>query len=144
MFEEEKITLDIPKEGVVVENGWTITPDTYPGVSLLIIPLRLGFTWWRDVYSNFFDNRCCNKVNLYSDHKVSGRPFGSWSPGALLSVVCKVDWTAGAACGAGTQRGAVRSKRTLQLYLDSTSFTATTSNNSEYVFIIPMTQAFIC
>ena len=65
---------------------------------------------------------------------MSGRPFCSWSPGALLSVVCKVDWTAGAACGSGTQSGAVRSKRTLQLFLDPTSFTATTSNNSKYVF----------
>ena len=36
MFEEEKITLDIPKEGVVLGNGWTITPDTYPGVSLIV------------------------------------------------------------------------------------------------------------
>ena len=35
MFEEEKITLDIPKEGIALENGWTITPDTYPGVSAL-------------------------------------------------------------------------------------------------------------
>ena len=34
VFEGEKIILDIPKEGVVLENGWTITPDTYPGVSL--------------------------------------------------------------------------------------------------------------
>ena len=36
VFEGEKIVLDIPKEGVVLEKGWTITPDTYPGVSLLI------------------------------------------------------------------------------------------------------------
>jgi len=35
MFEGEKITLDIPKEGIALENGWTITPDTYPGVSAL-------------------------------------------------------------------------------------------------------------
>ena len=34
VFEGEKIILDIPKKGVVLENGWTITPDTYPGVSL--------------------------------------------------------------------------------------------------------------
>ena len=37
MFERERITLDIPKEGVVLESGWTITPHTYPGVSLLIL-----------------------------------------------------------------------------------------------------------
>ena len=34
MFEEEQITLDIPEEGVMLESGWTITPHTYPGVSL--------------------------------------------------------------------------------------------------------------
>ena len=34
VFEGEKITLDIPKEGVTLESGWTITPHTYPGVSL--------------------------------------------------------------------------------------------------------------
>ena len=34
MFEEEQITLDIPKMGLVLESGWTITPHTYPGVSL--------------------------------------------------------------------------------------------------------------
>ena len=34
MFEEEQITLDIPEEGLVLESGWTITPHTYPGVSL--------------------------------------------------------------------------------------------------------------
>ena len=33
MFEEEQITLDIPKKGLVLESGWTITPHTYPGVS---------------------------------------------------------------------------------------------------------------
>ena len=33
MFEEEQITLDIPKKGLVLENGWTITPHTYPAVS---------------------------------------------------------------------------------------------------------------
>ena len=34
IFEEEQITLDIPKEGLLLESGWTITPHTYPGVSL--------------------------------------------------------------------------------------------------------------
>jgi len=34
MFEGDKITLDIPKEGLVLENGWTITPHTHPGVNL--------------------------------------------------------------------------------------------------------------
>ena len=33
VFEGERITLDIPKEGLVLENGWTITPHTYPQVS---------------------------------------------------------------------------------------------------------------
>ena len=34
MFEGDKITLDIAVEGVVLENGWTITPYTHPGVTL--------------------------------------------------------------------------------------------------------------
>ena len=37
MFKEEKISLDIPKEGIVLESGWAITPHTYPGVSLVRI-----------------------------------------------------------------------------------------------------------
>ena len=37
MFEGEQITLDIPMEGIVLENGWTITPQTYPGVSELLL-----------------------------------------------------------------------------------------------------------
>ena len=37
MFEGDKITLDIPKEGIELENGWTITPHTYPGVGLVMI-----------------------------------------------------------------------------------------------------------
>jgi len=36
-FKEENISLDIPKEGTVLESGWTITPHTYPGVSLVRI-----------------------------------------------------------------------------------------------------------
>ena len=34
IFERDKIMLDIAVEGVVLENGWTITPYTHPGVSL--------------------------------------------------------------------------------------------------------------
>ena len=34
MFEGNEIMLDIAIEGVVLENGWTITPYTHPGVSL--------------------------------------------------------------------------------------------------------------
>ena len=34
MFEEDEIKLDIAAEGVVLKNGWTITPYTHPGVSL--------------------------------------------------------------------------------------------------------------
>lgn len=37
IFEGEEITLDIPKEGVSLENGWTIIPYTHPGVSLLLL-----------------------------------------------------------------------------------------------------------
>ena len=35
IFEGKQITLDIPKEGIMLESGWTITPFTYPGVSTL-------------------------------------------------------------------------------------------------------------
>ena len=34
-FEEEQITLDIKADGIVLESGWTIFPDTYPRVSIL-------------------------------------------------------------------------------------------------------------
>ena len=34
MFKGNEIKLDIGMEGVVLENGWTITPYTYLGVSL--------------------------------------------------------------------------------------------------------------
>ena len=34
VFEEDEIMLDIAAEGLVLENGWTITPFTYPAVSL--------------------------------------------------------------------------------------------------------------
>ena len=34
IFERDEIMLDIAVEGVVLENGWTITPYTHPGVSL--------------------------------------------------------------------------------------------------------------
>jgi len=42
VFEREKIILDIPKEGIVLENGWTITPHTYPGVSPIYHSSHLG------------------------------------------------------------------------------------------------------
>ena len=35
MFEGDEIKLDVAVEGVVLENGWTITPYTHPGVSLI-------------------------------------------------------------------------------------------------------------
>lgn len=36
VFEEEQITLNIPKEGIVLGSGWTITPHAHPGVSLCV------------------------------------------------------------------------------------------------------------
>jgi len=33
VFEGKKITLDIPKEGIVLESGWTITLQTHCGVN---------------------------------------------------------------------------------------------------------------
>ena len=40
IFEGEQITLDIPKEGIALESGWTITPFTFPGVSKLSLVYR--------------------------------------------------------------------------------------------------------
>ena len=34
MFQDRKITLDIPEEGVTLTTGWMITPLTHPGVRL--------------------------------------------------------------------------------------------------------------
>jgi len=41
---EGEITLDIPKEGLVVENGWSITPHTYSGVSLFYIAISVCYS----------------------------------------------------------------------------------------------------
>jgi len=53
--------------------------------------------------------------------------------GALLSVACEVEWTAGAACGACPQSGAARSKGTIQLLLDPSAFSGITDTTSKYV-----------
>ena len=53
-----------------------------------------------------------------SDYKAPGRPVCSWSSSALLSAIREVDWRAGAACGAGAQGGAARSKGTLRFLHD--------------------------
>ena len=34
MFEDRKITLDIPRDGINLCTGWMITPLTHPGVRL--------------------------------------------------------------------------------------------------------------
>ena len=34
MFEDRKITLDIPEEGITLSTGWMITPLTHPGVRI--------------------------------------------------------------------------------------------------------------
>ena len=34
IFEGERITIDIAEEGIVLENGWRITPFSHPAVSL--------------------------------------------------------------------------------------------------------------
>ena len=39
IFEEEQVTLEIATERVVLGNGWTITPHTYPAVSQQYIPV---------------------------------------------------------------------------------------------------------
>ena len=53
MFERERITLDIPKEGVVLESGWTITPHTYPGVSLVCLSMRVGISCIMQLHGQF-------------------------------------------------------------------------------------------
>ena len=83
MFEEEQITLNIPKEGLVLESGWTITPHTHPGVSL--------YEWTAIIHSKNFN--CLQKFP--TDHQTAGRQVCTWSSGALLSAECEVDWTAG-------------------------------------------------
>ena len=48
VFEEEHITLDIKADGIVLENGWTIFPDTYPRVSVSsmhVNTLKLHLFW---------------------------------------------------------------------------------------------------
>ena len=56
MFEGEEITLDIPKEGIVLDSGWTITPHTYPGVSeLLLISLAM-----KNSVTQFCGQHICN------------------------------------------------------------------------------------
>ena len=39
-FEKDNISLDIAAEGLVLENGWTISPYTHPGVSLYYVTTR--------------------------------------------------------------------------------------------------------
>lgn len=34
MFEDRKITLDIPEEGITLSTGWMITPLTHPAVRM--------------------------------------------------------------------------------------------------------------
>ena len=48
VFEEEQITLDIKADGEVLENGWRISPDTYPRVSVSsmhVNTLKLKLFW---------------------------------------------------------------------------------------------------
>ena len=35
IFDGEQITMDIPQAGIVLENGWAITPLIYPEVRVL-------------------------------------------------------------------------------------------------------------
>ena len=92
---------------------------------------------WLQFVKNVHCNSLLAEWIIFSiDLKTSGGPICSWTSSALLSVVREVDWTAGVACGAGAQGGAAGSKRTVRLLLDPTSFTATTTITSKYVFII--------
>ena len=48
VFEGDQITLDIKADGEVLENGWTISPDTYPRVSVSskhVSTLKLHSFW---------------------------------------------------------------------------------------------------
>jgi len=60
IFKEEMISLDIPEEGIVVNNGWTITPRTYPGVGL-VRNFLLYFQW--QVNANLFIQSHCHCLN---------------------------------------------------------------------------------
>ena len=51
MFEGDKIKLDIAAEGVALENGWTITPYTHPGVSLTDTTTETKALNWLDSLS---------------------------------------------------------------------------------------------
>ena len=44
---EGEITLDIPKEGLVLESGWSITPHTHPGVSLFYNTIHVSVCYCR-------------------------------------------------------------------------------------------------
>ena len=43
VFEGEKITLDIPNEGILLESGWTITPHTHPAVNYILIRCNVTY-----------------------------------------------------------------------------------------------------
>ncbi len=36
-FEEDRVTLDIPMKGMVIKDGWKLTPMLSPTVSMLIV-----------------------------------------------------------------------------------------------------------
>ena len=134
VFEGEKITLDIPKDGLELQSGWTITPHTHPGVIHILLCLESCISRLQLLVFQLLHKLCLAIIEseslyfIHTDHKTAGRPVCSRPTSALLPVVCEVDWTAGATCGAGAQGGAAGSKRTFQLLPDSTScITAITS-----------------
>ena len=43
-FQKSEITLNIPDDGELTQEGWKITPMTYPAVSLHIVPFVLAIT----------------------------------------------------------------------------------------------------
>ena len=108
MFEKEQITLDIPKEGLTLHSGWTITPHTHPGVSLCECTTRVRIL------------TVCT-VTFPTDHQTAGRQVCTWSSSAFLSAACGVEWAAEAACATGTQNGANWGKKSLRFFSDFTS-----------------------
>ena len=94
-----------------------------------------------------------NVAILPPDHEAPGWSVCSWTMGALLPAVREVDWTAGAACGAGTQSEAGGGKGTLQLLLHPvtcivTTYTRSVLSYSTMILIVasqsPMLMRTVC
>ena len=101
MFEGDKITLDIPKEGIELENGWTITPHTYPGVSLVTIVVISPFVIWKVEVKKLVDTRFVVWMYIVKVHyliniyfQITKHQVDRFVPGRLVpSCQLYVKWT---------------------------------------------------